>query len=149
MASIFDFFRKKVKAEDVLKAVETLRDETRKAVLAVAQAIQALDRNHQEQHREIMQAITDYGDRQKAHNDRQNAALAVITGALTGVAGDIAELKKLIEQLQNSPGTLSPEDQATLDAAQARSESATTRLEAAAATLQAIDEQTPPPPPTT
>jgi hypothetical protein len=57
--------------------------------------------------------------------------------------GDVAFLKKTIEDLQNSSGGISPEDQALLDAAEAR-------IGTIAEKLVALDSETPPPaPPTT
>ena len=84
--------------------------------------------------KEIMSAITDWAAKEDADLTAINATL---DGIVTGVAG----LDELIKQLQNSPGTLSPEDQAVLD-----------RIEAASAALVtkagAIDTSAPKPPTT-
>lgn len=56
----------------------------------------------------------------------ENFATAVQTAfdkidvAVDGIAGDVTELKRVIEELQNSPGAITPEDQALLDSIQAR-----------------------------
>ena len=84
----------------------------------------------------IMSAISDFASKQNAHNDK-------IDTAIDGIQGDVTALKDLITKLQNSAGTITPEDQASLDA-----------LEARAAALEqkvtALDAQTenPPTPPT-
>jgi predicted nucleic acid-binding Zn-ribbon protein len=88
-----------------------------------------------ETERKIMSAISDFAVKQDAFNDRQDAAI-------TGLQGDVQALKDEITKLQNSPGTITPEDQATLDRIQARSETIATKLEA-------LDALTPPTPPTT
>jgi hypothetical protein len=77
--------------------------------------------------------IQAFADKVKAFNDRQDAAI-------DDVQGDVTELKREIKELQDNPGTLSPEDQALLDSIQTRGEGISTKLEALAA-------QTPPPPP--
>ena len=56
----------------------------------------------------IMSAISDYAERVQVAFD------AIGTG-IEGVAADIAALKAKIEELQNSPGAITPEDQAILD----------------------------------
>lgn len=78
-----------------------------------------------------MGAISAFAAEQAAVNER-------IAAAITGVAGDIANLNSLIQQLQDSAGTISPEDQAILDALQVQGA-------ALAARLEALDAETPPP----
>ncbi len=82
----------------------------------------------------IMSAISDFAAKQTAFQDRVDAAI-------TGLSGDIDELKAEILKLQNSPGTITPEDQALLDGIQSRTEGVATKLEA-------LDALTPPVPPT-
>lgn len=71
----------------------------------------------------IMSAISDFAAKQTAFNDR-------IDTAVTGLTGDVHALKDEILKLQNSPGSITAEDQALLDAIQARSNSIATKLEA-------------------
>lgn len=78
--------------------------------------------------------ISEFATAQNAHNDRQDAAV-------TDLQGDIQALNDKITELQNSPGGITPEDQASLDALQARGEAISAKLEALAAL-------TPPVPPT-
>ena len=80
-----------------------------------------------------MSSISDFAAAQAAFNDR-------IDAAVSGLTGDIQTLSAQIAELQASQGTISPEDQALLDAIQARAESITVRLEA-------LDALTPPAPP--
>lgn len=82
----------------------------------------------------IMSVISDFAAKQNAFNDRMDAAVA-------GIQGDVQALNDLITKLQNSPGTITPEDQASLDALQARAQTVTDKLEA-------LDALTPPTPPT-
>lgn len=81
----------------------------------------------------IMSAISTFAEKQTAFNVRLGTAI-------DGVSTDIKTLNDLITQLQNNPGPISPEDQATLDNLQAAGE-------ALAARLEAVDQLTPPTPP--
>lgn len=83
--------------------------------------------------KEIMSKISEFATKQNAFNDRVDAAV-------TGLQQDIKTLNDLIEQLQNSPGEITPEDQASLDALEQRGD-------AIAAKLEALDALTPPPVP--
>jgi hypothetical protein len=67
---------------------------------------------HKEQH--LMSQITDWAA-------SEGANLQTISTTLDGVVTGIAALNKLITDFQNSPGTLSPSDQAALDAIQSQS----------------------------
>lgn len=84
----------------------------------------------------IMSKISEFATAQKTFNDRQDAAI-------TGLQGDVKSLTDKIAELQNSAGTVTPEDQALLDDLQTRGEAITAKLEA-------LDALTPPPipPPT-
>lgn len=86
-----------------------------------------------ETERKIMSAISDFATKQNAFNDRMDAAV-------TGLQGDVKTLNDKITALQNSPGTVTPEDQKLLDDIQARSS-------AIADKLDALDALTPPTPP--
>jgi len=82
---------------------------------------------------EIMSAISEFAAKQDAFNSRVDAAIV-------GLTGDVQTLNDKITELQNSAGQITPEDQALLDAIQARSE-------VIAAKLEALDALTPPKPP--
>lgn len=86
-----------------------------------------------EMEKNIMSKISEFATAQNAHNDRQDAAV-------TDLQGDIQALNDKITELQNSPGGITPEDQALLDALQTRGEAISAKLEALAAL-------TPPTPP--
>lgn len=77
-----------------------------------------------------MSKISDFAAAQTAFNGR-------ISAAIDGVAADVAGLKALIEQLQNTSGEISAEDQALLDQLQAQADALATRLES-------VDAMTPP-----
>lgn len=80
-----------------------------------------------------MSAISDFAARQKAFNERMDAAVE-------GLTGDVAELNRKIQELQNTSGAITPEDQALLDELQQRGEAIAQRLEA----LDAIRPPVPP-----
>jgi len=61
-----------------------------------------------------MSQITDWAAQQETD-------LSTISNALDGVVTGIAELDAEIVAFQNSPGTMSPEDQARLDSITAKS----------------------------
>lgn len=84
---------------------------------------------------QIMSAISDFATKQNVFNDRQDAAI-------TDLQGDVQFLNNTIAKLQSSPGTITPEDQALLDALEARAS-------ATADKLDALDALTPPAPPAT
>lgn len=80
-----------------------------------------------------MSAVSDFAAKVNAFNDRVDAAI-------TGISGDIDALNAKILELQNTSGAITPEDQALLDAIQARGEAVATKLEA----LDAMTAPTPP-----
>jgi hypothetical protein len=82
----------------------------------------------------IMSAISDFSVKQNAFNDRMDTAIE-------GIKGDVKTLNDKIEALQNSAGQITPEDQALLDAIEARGDAITSKLEA----LDALTPPTPPP----
>lgn len=95
-----------------------------------------------------MSAISEYAAKQKAFNERQGAAIDKLVTSIGGVTEDVAELNRLIKELQDSPGTITPEDQATLDELTTAGEATAVKVEAAATALAALDAQNPPTPPT-
>lgn len=82
-----------------------------------------------------MSAISDYATKQNAHNSK-------IDEAILGLVGDFKTLNDLIAKLQGSPGSITPEDQASLDALEARGQAIEDKL-------TALDALTPPTPPAT
>lgn len=81
----------------------------------------------------IMSKISDYAA-------QVNATFDKIDASVTGLQGDVKNLTDQIAALQNSPGTITPEDQALLDGIQ-------TRASSIADKLNALDAITPPPAP--
>lgn len=96
----------------------------------------------------VMSKIQDFATAQQAFNDQQSAAIDSIASSVTGLQGDIAALNQKITDLQNSPGAITPEDQALLDGLQAQGGTISTRIQSVASALSALDAQTPPTPPT-
>lgn len=82
-----------------------------------------------------MSKISEFADKMKEHNDKVDVAV-------DGLAGDITELNRQIAELQASAGTVTPADQALLDAIETRGKSMADKIEA-------LDALTPPPPPPT
>lgn len=77
-----------------------------------------------------MSSISEYYDKQIAFEERQNTAVSELTA-------DVVALNAKIEELQNTPGRITPADQALLNQLQTMSEALTTKLEA-------LDALTPP-----
>lgn len=94
-----------------------------------------------------MSAIADFAAKQKQFNDRQATAIDGAVQSLQGLTDDVAALNKKIDELQNSPGSITPEDQALLDDLQSQGDNVAQKAEALATALQALDSQTPPTPP--
>lgn len=82
----------------------------------------------------IMSAISEFATKQNAHNDK-------IDTAVSGLQGDVQTLTDTIKKLQESAGQITPEDQALLDAIDARAQGISDKLEA-------LDALTPPATPT-
>ncbi len=82
---------------------------------------------------QIMTAVSDFAASQNAFNDRMDAAIA-------DLQGDVKSLNDQIAALVASQGQLSAEDQASLDALQARASGIADKLDA-------LDALTPPVPP--
>lgn len=96
----------------------------------------------------IMSAISDFAAKQKAFNERLDNAVSSVSTSVTGLQGDIQSLNDKITALQNSSGTVTPEDQALIDQLEAQGGAIADKLEAASSALTALDELTPPTPPT-
>lgn len=95
----------------------------------------------------IMSVISDFVAKQAAFNSRQGAAVDSIVSSVAGISADIDLLNEKITELQNSPGGITPEDQALLDQLQAQGEEVATKVEAASTALANLDALTPPKPP--
>ena len=80
-----------------------------------------------------MSAISEFATKVTAHN-------AKIEAAVNGLTEDVQALKAKIEELQNTPGIITPEDQALLDGIEGAAASISAKLEA-------LDGLTPPPAP--
>lgn len=98
--------------------------------------------------KKLMATVREYTDQINARLDEQSADAAELATAVEGVAVDVAELKKTIDKLQSTPGVLSTEDQALLDAAQQRVAAVAAGIKETTAKAKALDEATSVPPPT-
>lgn len=79
---------------------------------------------------QIMTAISDFAAKQTTFNDQMDTAVS-------GLTDDVKNLNDQIAELQASPGTVTPEDQALLDGI-------TARAQGIADKLTALDALTPP-----
>lgn len=77
----------------------------------------------------------------KAFSDQVQTGLDKLSTDLGGIKTEIADLNALVQTLQNSPGEISPEDQATLDAV-------STKVQTLVNSADALTVPTVPPPPT-
>lgn len=77
-----------------------------------------------------MSAISDFADQVKT-------SFTDIGNSVDGLTSDVAQLKKKIDDLQNSPGSITPEDQALLNDIQ-------NQANALSAKVKALDEATSP-----
>ena len=89
-----------------------------------------------------MSAISQHAERVNAQFDLIANAVTGLTAAIAGVADDILWLKEKIEELQNNPGPISVEDQALLDAMEARAGTLATNLGALKTALEKLDAAT-------
>jgi hypothetical protein len=78
----------------------------------------------------VTEALAAFNAQMTTYNDATDAAIG-------GLQGDVANLNAQIATLQASPGAITPADQATLDAIQARAKVITDKL-------AALDQMTPP-----
>ncbi len=95
-----------------------------------------------------MSAISDYEAKVDAAFTAIGASVDSIVASVTGVSGDVDRLKALIAQLQNSAGTVTPEDQALLDKSEAAVNALAGRVSGvkdALASLDAATEESPNP----
>lgn len=78
----------------------------------------------------IMSKISEFAEKQTAHN-------ATINAAVDGLVADVQGLKDQITALQNSAGQITPEDQSLLDAIEVKTGQIAEKL-------AALDAETPP-----
>lgn len=91
-----------------------------------------------------------FADAVNAKFDAMGSDVDSLVTSLGGISADVDFLKKTISDLQNTPGTFTPEDQALVDSLQARVDAMGTKVSGAkdtAATLDAATEEPPTPNP--
>ncbi len=98
--------------------------------------------------RNMEQAVQTYVDAVNAAFDSISTGVDTAVTGVAGVQKDVTDLKAIIDKLQNSPGTITPEDQATLDAGQAKAAAAVAKVSALSKALSDLDAQTETAPPT-
>ena len=95
----------------------------------------------------IMSVISDFAAKQAAFNKRQGDAVDAAVASVTGLSTDIQALADKITELQNSPGAITPEDQALLNEAETQGDALAAKVEALSNSLSALDALNPPAPP--
>lgn len=91
--------------------------------LAIERKLDLMLRTLVHQMEKIMSAISDFATKMAAFFDRQDKAVADLQTEVKALTDEIASL-------QNSPGTISADDQASLDAIQARASGISDKLDA-------------------
>lgn len=116
----------------------------------------ATKRDLERTEKHIMAGIKDYTDAVDAKMeelstgiDTANTAIAAVTTSANGIQADVLSLKATIDKLQNSPGQISPQDQALLDTSLAKATALVDKttqhvqaLQTASDTLKQLDDQT-------
>ena len=92
--------------------------------------------------RNIMEAIQNYAARVETAINAIGSDIDSVVTSFEGVAKDVANLKEVIAKIQNSPGTLSPEDQASLDKGEFLLNSLAVRVSGVKDALAALDAAT-------
>lgn len=87
-----------------------------------------------------------FADRVNGLFDTMGTDTDSLVASLTGISGDEKFLKDTIAALQNSPGTFTPEDQALVDAMDARVTALGSKVSAAKDSAAALDAATEVPP---
>lgn len=95
----------------------------------------------------IMSAISQFAEKQNAFNARMTESQTTLTAAVEDLTGDIQTLNDKITELQNSPGGVTPEDQAMLDSLSEQGEALSTKAEALSEALKTLAAIVPPKPP--
>lgn len=90
-----------------------------------------------------MSAISDYVAAQKQYNTALGAGIDALVASLEGVAGDISNLNKKIQELVDR-GTLSDQDLADIQQLQADGAALSVKFSGAVTRAGEIDAQTPP-----
>lgn len=91
---------------------------------------------------EIMSAISDYAAKVDTAFAEIGTNVETLQGSIENVSKDVAGLKALIDKLQNSPGSITPEDQATLDKAQAAADALAAKVKAVTENAKALADAT-------
>lgn len=94
----------------------------------------------------IMSQITDFENRVNVAFSGLNEQTTAAVESIAGLAEDLDFLKAEIARIQNSPGTLSPEDQAALDRIEGRLSDVSANVNGVVGTLRTLDSATTRPP---
>lgn len=96
---------------------------------------------------DLMTQVAAFAAAQAAFNTQLDTAVNAMGASVAGITGDLQTLNDKITALQNSSGSITPEDQALLDELQAQGAALAAKVQAAADALAALDALTPPTPP--
>ena len=95
----------------------------------------------------VSESIAAYVSAQNAADDQIEAEVASATTSVTAIAAEITQLQAELAAINNSPGSLSPADQASLDSSLARTTKMATSVQALSDNLTAISAVPTPPAP--
>ena len=94
-----------------------------------------------------MTSIADFAVKQNAFNTDMGSQIDATGVAVNDVKTIVTNLNAQINTLQNSPGAITPADQATLDALTSSGAALDAKVQALAGTVREMDTLTPPVPP--
>lgn len=99
---------------------------------------------------QLMATLQDYITQQTVFNDQMAADVSALSDKLTAIDGDVTTLNQQITDLKAllATGNLTSDQQAALDLVLASSRAVATKVKAATTSASAIDDRTPPAPPT-
>jgi len=95
-----------------------------------------------------MSVVSDFLAKQKAFNDRDDAATSAIVTSVDGLTGDIKTLNDTILALRDAADG-SPEERQLMTQLESQGEAAATKLEGISTALKTLDDSTPPSVPAT
>lgn len=93
-----------------------------------------------------MSAISDYAAAVETAFSNINVSVETLGTGITGVTKDVADLKAIIEQINNNPGPISTEDQALLTNSLAKLDGLKSTLQSLAEAASNLDNATGEPP---
>lgn len=95
-----------------------------------------------EMEQKIMSAISENSEAMNQKFSEIGDTVDELVSAMTGVSGDVANLKDIISKIDTNPGPISPEDQLLLTSGLVRATALLERLKAVSSALKELDAAT-------